>query len=218
MKLFFTFFKKDLRVFVKNFYGVVYALLMGLLIIFLLSLGLADKVSSIVEIASVVFWIASFFALMVLFRDLYRLDRFRIREELMVAGIDVQVVWLTKTLVVFMVFLLIQFVFLGATTLFLDIVPKGSFFEFFLLLFLIDMGLVCLSSLFSAMPTQFCTESVLVLILFPLQIPLLLGGIKANIVFFNGLGYIGVWWKLIISCDIIFVAISLLLFPHIYNP
>ena len=218
MNKLFILFKKDLKILFSNFYGIFYSLFMGLLIVFLISLVLEKTKGTGIEIASLTFWIASFFALMILFRDLYKTDNQRIREELLIANIEPQLVWLSKCLAGFLIFFLIQLLLLGATVIFLDLSIKSSILRFLSFLFLIDIGLVCLCSLFSAASDNVYTESTLVLILFPLQIPLLLSGTKAYMTLFTKAYDFLPWLKLTISCNAIFIGAGLILFPYIYKP
>ncbi len=210
--------KKDFKNLYHNLYGLLQSLFMGMLMIFLLSLGIENLEKLKLEIGSLIFWIASFFCLSVLFRDLYKFDTLRIREELCVSKVDFFSIFLSKAIIGIAVLLLLQIVFLGAIVLFLNLTPKGNFTYFMFLIFLIDIGLVALSALFSAVYGDFSSESLLMLIIFPLQIPLLLGGIKITAFYLKGYGYIGDWIKLVISCDAIFIGMSLILFPYIYYP
>ncbi len=216
-KLILSLLKKDTQIFASHIQAVVQSVLLGLVLIFVLSLGLERPN---IEMASVIFWFASCFALMVSLGDLYRHDTTRIREELKRSSIIIQWIWFSKTLVGMIFFVATQIILLAAITIFLNLEPKGSFLKFSLITICIDIGMVSIASLLGSSPKEgsIKSDSLLSVILFPIQIPLIMAGIKSSVAFLHGEGEILSWLEFVFGCDVIFIAIALILFPYIYYP
>ena len=84
--------------------------------------------------------------------------------------------------------------------------------------FLGTIGFTAVGTLFAAMTAQVRARELLFpLLLLPVQVPLLLGTVKATEAAMSGqpLGEVGHWLKLLAAADIVYVAVGLLTFEFI---
>lgn len=84
----------------------------------------------------------------------------------------------------------------------------------------VDLGLCILGGLVGAMGHgQGAKDALLTIIVFPLQIPLLLGGIRIGVGLMQGedLAGLGDWFGLVLAFDAVFAGAALFLFPHVFR-
>ncbi len=165
---------KDLRLSVGGGQGLVQAMLLGLLLIFLFSLSrpTGELVSG--QAAGAIFWLASAFGLVLVFNDLFNLEEHQgCRLGLLSSPVPEHSVWLGKGLAGFALLLLSQAVFLPAAAVFLGQDINGSWGVLVLALIGVDWGLAALGALLGALAQgQGARESLFSVILFPLLRPL----------------------------------------------
>ncbi|MBQ9407590.1 MAG: heme exporter protein CcmB [Desulfovibrio sp.] len=212
--------RKDLALSLFRGNGLVQALLLGLLLLFVFSLsqGVGQRMGP--QAAAAVFWISSAFCQVLIFNQLYALEEVNgARQGLLLCPAPVQAVWLGKGCGGLCLLLLAQAIFLPASVVFLGQEVSGPLNEALLALALTDTGMCALGSLLGALAQgQAARESLLSIVLFPLLIPLLLAGIS---VFAHVLGAVmpdgvGSWLGLAASFDAVFVGAGLILFPYLY--
>jgi heme exporter protein B len=212
--------KKDIGLLLFKGRGVVQAALLGLLLIFLFSL--AGRGGTIPESwIAAVFWLASCFSLVLVFNGLYALEEeSHAREGLLMAPIPAQSIWLGKAFAGGLLLLLLQLLFVPAGVVFLGAGPLSSWLQGAGLLLSVDAGLILLGSLFGALGQgQSTKESLLSVILFPLQVPLIMAGIHIGEVLLATpaeAGDLSSWFGLILAFDAVFAGAGLILFPFVY--
>ena len=212
---------KDLRLSVGGGQGLVQAMLLGLLLIFLFSLSrpTGELVSG--QAAGAIFWLASAFGLVLVFNDLFSLEEHQgCRLGLLSSPVPEHSVWLGKGLAGFGLLLLSQAVFLPAAAVFLGQDVKGSWGVLLLALIGVDWGLAALGALLGALAQgQGARESLFSVILFPLLLPVLLGGIRIFAGVFSGEAAQdqGLWVGIIVAFDAVFTAAGAFLFPFLYT-
>lgn len=213
--------RKDLRLTLGRGSGLLQAMLLGLLLIFVFSLSLVPGERMSAQGAAAVFWMASAFCQVLIFSTLYgHEERNGQRQGLLLAPIPVQSVWLGKAVAGLALLLAAQLLFLPAAVVFLDqtitpVWPLGLG-----LLLLADLGVVMAGSLLGAVSQgSSARESLLSIVLFPLLVPLFLAGISLGAAVFSGKTPLDAaeWYGLALAFDAIFAGSALLLFPHIYN-
>lgn len=211
--------KKDLTILFFKKKGIIEALLLGLIIIFTFSLA-----SSNLEVvhpvwSGTIFWVCSLFCCVLIFRELYRIEeRDNVFELLIIAPISKEGIWISKTIAGFIATLFLQIFFLILMVIFLKIDLTNSLLYSFVSILLIDLGICIMGSFFGgAMAGSHLKDSLLTTILFPLEIPLVLGGIKIYTQLISGGTFdeISGWIRLIIGYDAIFAGICLFLYPYI---
>ncbi len=212
--------RKDIGLLLFKGQGLVQAALLGLLLIFLFSLaGSGSRVPA--SWIAAVFWLATCFSLVLIFNGLYSLEEeSRAREGLLLAPVPPQSVWLGKALAGGLLLLLLQLLFLPAEVVFLGAGSMNSWSAGIGMLLSVDAGLILLGSLFGALGQGLSTkESLLSVILFPLQVPLLMAGIHIGTELLGpGTESTGLssWFGLILAFDAVFAGAGLILFPFVY--
>jgi heme exporter protein B len=212
--------RKDIGLLLFRGQGVVQAALLGLLLIFLFSLaGSGARIPG--SWIAAIFWLASCFSLVLVFNGLYALEEeSQAREGLLMAPIPAQSIWLGKALAGGSLLLLLQLLFLPAGMVFLGAGPLSSWIAGAGLLFSVDTGLILLGSLFGALGQgQSSKESLLSVILFPLQVPLIMAGIHIGTALLGPkaeAGALSSWFGLILAFDAVFAGAGLILFPFVY--
>lgn len=212
--------RKDLSLTLARGSGLVQALLLGLLLLFVFSLsqGIGERMAP--QGAAAVFWISSAFCQVLIFNQLYALEEVNnSRLGLLLCPAPVQAVWLGKGCAGLVLLVLAQIVFLPAAVVFLGQDLSGSLPEALLALVLTDIGMCALGSLLGALAQgQAARESLLSIVLFPLLTPLLLAGISVGA---QALGAPnpdgpGAWLGVAAAFDAVFLGAGLLLFGYIY--
>lgn len=212
--------RKDLALTLARGSGLVQALPLGLLLLFVFSLAQNVGEHMNPQGAAAVFWISSVFCQVLIFNQLYALEEANSsRLGLLLCPAPVQAIWLGKGCAGMLLLLLAQCVFLPAIVVFLGQQFSGPLLEALLALFLTDIGLCALGSLLGALAQgQAARESLLSIILFPLLIPLLLAGISIGALALGGADPEGsmAWLGVAAAFDAIFLGSGLVLFAYIY--
>lgn len=216
---------KDLKLCVAGGQGLVQAVLLGLLLIFLFSLSRPAGQLVPAQAAGAVFWLASAFGLVLVFNDLFSLEETNgQRLGLLTSPVPAHAVWLGKGAAGLGLLFVSQVVFLPATAVFLGQDINGPVWVLLAALALADIGLAALGALLGALSQgSAARESLLSVILFPLLLPVLLGGIKCFSLAFAGDGpgqeivEPGTWLGIIGAFDALFGGAGLILFPFVYT-
>ena len=200
--------RKDLSLTLARGSGLIQALLLGLLLLFVFSLsqGIGERMSP--QAAAAVFWLSSAFCQVLIFNQLYALEEANnARLGLLLCPAPIQGVWLGKAAAGLTLLLLAQVIFLPA-------LPGLA------ALLLVDLGMCALGSLLGALAQgQAARESLLSIVLFPLLTPLLLAGIGVGAQTLGAASPDGPGGWLGVACafDAVFLGAGLLLFSFIYT-
>ena len=212
---------KDMKLTLLRGNGLIQALLLGLLLVFVFSLsqGIGETLSA--RNAAAVFWLSSAFCQVLIFNQLYALEEVNYsRLGLLLSPQPIQAVWLGKAIAGFILLLLAQCIFLPATVVFLGQSLSGPLAPALSILLLADIGLCALGSLLGALAQgQTAKESLLSIVLFPLLTPLLLAGTGIGAQAFGSIEADGpgAWLGVASAFDAIFLAAGLLLFTFLYT-
>ena len=213
--------RKDLRLAFAKGQGPVQAILLGLLLVFIFSLSAApgDRFSAQQGIA--IFWLCSSFGVVLIFSLLFRFEEENdTATALLLSPLPVQGLWLGKTLAGLGLLLLCQFFFFPAALVFLALDVGDSPELMALMVLCVDFGLCVLGGLIGAMGSgNGAKDALLTIIVFPLQVPLLLGGIRIGVGLAQGAGFAEVadWFGLVFAFDAVFSGAALFLFPHVFR-
>lgn len=212
---------KDLRLSLSGGQGLVQAVLLGLLLIFLFSLAYAEGAAVPAQAAAAIFWLASSFGLVLVFNDLFSLEEAnQARVGLLSSPVPTHSVWLGKGVAGLLLLTISQLVFLPATAVFLGQDIQGPVWLLVVTLLGADLGLAVIGALLGALSQgQAARESLLSVIVFPLLLPVLLGSITLFGMVFSGVGVedAGTWLGLVGAFDALFSGAGLLLFPFVYG-
>ena len=213
--------RKDLALTLARGSGLIQALLLGLLLLFVFSLsqGIGERMSP--QAAAAVFWLSSAFCQVLIFNQLYALEEVNnARLVLLLCPAPIQGVWLGKALAGLLLLLLAQIIFLPASVIFLGQDIGGPLLPGLAALLLADLGMCALGSLLGALAQgQAARESLLSIVLFPLLTPLLLSGIGVGAQTLGAASPDGPGGWLGVACafDAVFLGAGLLLFSFIYT-
>ncbi|QJB57290.1 heme exporter protein CcmB [Pseudodesulfovibrio sp. zrk46] len=216
-----AFVSKDLKLSVSGGQGMVQAVLLGLLLIFMFSLSkpLGGAISP--QAAGAIFWLASAFGLVLVFNDLFSIEEANgARIGILSSPAPVHAVWIGKGLAGLTLLLISQLVFLPATVAFLGQTVSGPWWLLLVTLVGADIGLVVIGALLGALSQgQAARESLLSVIVFPLLLPVLLAGITLFGMCFSPEAVEGTdnWLGLIFAFDCLFAGAGLFLFPFVYS-
>lgn len=211
---------KDLRLALARGGGLVQALLLGLLLLFVFSIARAGGAPASPREAAAFFWLSSVFCQILIFNQLYALEeRNETRLGLLLSPYPAQGIWLGKALAAFVLLLLAQAFFLPATIVFLNQTPQGGLGPALAGLILVDAGICGLGSLLGAMTQgQGGRDALLSVIFFPLLIPLLLAAINIGAVFLgSGQEDLTSWLSIAAAFDAVFSGAGLLLFGFLFR-
>ncbi len=213
--------RKDLRLVLGRGTGLLQAMLLGLLLVFVFSLSLEPGQRMTGQGAAAIFWMASAFCQVLIFSTLYSLEEDNgQRHGLLLVPAPAQGVWLGKAGAGLVMLFAAQALFLPATVVFLGqgvsvLWPYGAG-----MLLLADFGIAALGSLLGALSQgRSARESLLSIVIFPLLVPLFLAGIRIGAGVFDGVfteGFLS-WFGMAAAFDCIFIAAALALFPFIYT-
>ena len=212
---------KDLRQVLTGGSALFQAVLLGLLLVFIFSLsnGPGERIAP--QGAAAIFWLSSCFSLVLVFTMLYRLEEENdTRLALIMTPMPIQAVWIGKGLGGFLLLAMAQACFAPAIIVFLGQETVSSFPVLIVLILAVDFGLVILGSLLGAVSQgQDTRDSLLSIILFPLLIPLILGGVRVGGTLLAGDPLAGNvdWFGIIGAFDVVFAGAALLLFPFVYG-
>lgn len=212
---------KDLRLAFANGQGPVQAVLLGLLLVFIFSLSASPGEHFSAQQGVAIFWLCSSFSVVLIFSLLFRFEEENdAATALLLSPLPVQGLWLGKTLAGLVLLAMCQFFFFPAAVVFLGLDLRADVGLLVLLLLGVDAGLCILGGLIGAMGHGHGTrDALLTIIVFPLQIPLLLGGIRVGAGLLAGAALDGVtdWFGLIFAFDAVFAGAALFLFPHVFR-
>ncbi len=216
-----AFVAKDVKLSVSGGQGLVQAVLLGLLLIFLFSLSRPMGGTVSPQAAGSLFWLASSFGLVLVFNDLFAMEEVNgARIGILASPAPVHAVWIGKGIAGLSLLLVSQLVFLPATVAFLGQTVSGPFWLLVVTLLGADVGLVVIGALLGALSQgQAARESLLSVIVFPLLLPVLLAGTTLFGMCFSPEPAEGTsrWLGLIVAFDCLFSGAGLLLFPFVYS-
>lgn len=212
--------RKDLMLMLARGPGLVQALMLGALLVFLFSLSAPAGTMLPAQGAATVFWLCSAFCQVLVFNSLFALEEENnAREGLLLAPAPIQGIWLGKALSGFLLLIAAQIVFIPAVFIFLNqgvrLVGIGV-----ASVLAADIGLAAVGALLGALSRgQAARESLLSLIIFPLLIPALLAAIRlgAAALGASDTASLRQWFGILFSFDALFLAAGLILFPFVYG-
>lgn len=221
--------RKDLTILLARGSGLVQAILLGLLLVFVFSLSSEVGEVHSARTAAAVFWLSSLFCQVLIFNSLHSLEEINLsRLGLVLCRAPVQSVWLGKAVAGLVLLLLAQSCFLPATIAFLGQnsahVHAVNVLNMVMAVLLVDIGICAQGSLVGALcQGSGSRESMLSIVLFPLMVPVLMSGISllAQLLAYNaGVGQASgnsSWYGLAAAFDAMYIGAGYLLFVHVYS-
>lgn len=212
---------KDLRLASARGQGPVQAVLLGLLLVFIFSLSAEPGEHFSAQQGLAIFWLCSAFAVVLIFAMLFRFEAENdTGTALLLSPLPVQALWLGKTLAGLLILVGCQVFFLPASVVFLDLSWNASPLPLALAIFGVDLGLCIVGALVGAMGQgNGARDALLTIIIFPLQLPLVLSGIRIGVGLMHSaeLSALHEWLGMVLAFDAVFAGAALFLFPHVFR-
>jgi heme exporter protein B len=191
----------------------VLALLIVLVFIFALSPELVQRP----EVGAALLWVTLLFAGMLSLQRAFLIEQERgCLSGLLLCPFDPGTVFLAKLVGNALFLVLVEVVVTPLTLLLLGI--QGSWLLLMLLLVLLlgIVGFSALGTLFAAMAVRTRAREVLLpLMLLPLLVPLLIAAVKVTGALLAGVEWSGVWLRVLLAFDVIFVVTGWLIFAQV---
>ena len=202
-------------------HGLIQALLMGLLLLFVFSLSQEMGSTMPAQGAATIFWLATAFCQVLVFNTLYSIEEVNnARQGLLLMPQPLYVIWLSKAVTGVILIIIAQAVFLPAAIVFLGQNFSPFWWKALGAIVIVDLGMAASGSLLGALSQgQAAKESLLSIILFPLIIPLLLAGIRLLTAGFSTeiSEDLSTWFGIALAFDALFLGAGLLLFDYMYT-
>ncbi|MGH7390624.1 MAG: heme exporter protein CcmB [Candidatus Rokuibacteriota bacterium] len=142
-------------------------------------------------------------------------------EGLLLAPGDKSAIYLGKVAGNVLLMLLVEAILVALFAVFFDVDVTAHLGPLVLVLALGTVGFAAVGTLFAAMTAHVRARELLFpVLLLPVQVPVLLGAVKATEAVLAGepLGAVAHWLKLLVAADVIYVTVGLLTFDAILEP
>ena len=139
-------------------------------------------------------------------------------EGLMLTPGDKGAIYLGKLAVNFLLMTAVEILLLGLFGIFYNVDLWESLAPLSVVIFLGTVGLASVGTLFGAMTSQVRARELLFpLLLLPVQVPVLLGTVKATEAVLQGLALaeVGHWLKLLAAADLVYLVVGILTFEFV---
>ncbi len=139
-------------------------------------------------------------------------------EGLLLTPGDKGAIYLGKLAVNFLLMAAVAIVLLGLFGIFYNVDLWGSLAPLSVVILLGTVGLASVGTLFGAMTSQVRARELLFpLLLLPVQVPVLLGTVKATEAVLQGLALaeVGHWLKLLAAADLVYLVVGILTFEFV---
>jgi len=138
-------------------------------------------------------------------------------QGLLLCPIDRGTIYLAKAAANFLFMLAAQVVLLPLFMVFFNLTPSGALFRVCLVLVLGILGFAAAGTLFAAMSVRTrAREVMLPLLLLPIVMPVLIGGVVASgaVLAGKGLGEVQQWMQLLVVYDVVLLVVGWLAFEY----
>ncbi len=208
---------KDLRIELRTKEGLSSLLVLGLLIILVFAFALGPERVQAEELGAALLWVALLFAGMLGIQRAFLIEQERgCFSGLLLCPLERSTIFLAKMLGNLLFLALVQVALIPVAVLFLGLPAVRAFLFLPPVLFLGLLGFSALGTLFSAIAIKIrAREVMLPLLLLPLLVPLILAAVKVSSAVLAGTGWGGVWLRILIAFDVVFVVAGWLLFEEV---
>jgi heme exporter protein B len=190
---------------------------LSFLIVLIFVFALSPEQTQGPEIAAALLWVTLVFAGMLSLQRSFLLEQERACfSGLLLSPIDPGTLFLAKMLGNVLFLLLVEAVVAPLSLAFFGVPSSRSLLLLPLVLLLGTVGFSALGTLFSAIAVRTRAREVLLpIMLLPLLVPLLIAAVKVTGAALTGGEWHGVWFRVLIAFDIIFVVTGWLIFPQV---
>lgn len=208
---------KDVRLELRTKERISSLFVLALLIVFVFVFALSPEQVRQPEVSAALLWVALLFAGMLSLQRTFLIEQERgCLSGLLLCPFEPGAVFLAKLLGNVLFLALVQVVVTPLTLLFLEVRFSRSFFALPLILLLGIVGFSALGTLFAAIAVRTRAREILLpVMLLPLLTPLLIAAVKVTSAVLGGADWMGVWFRVLLAFDVIFVVTGWLIFPQV---
>jgi heme exporter protein B len=192
-------------------------LVFALLVIFIFNFALELDTQARSTVTSGVLWVTFTFAGTLGLNRSMAVEKDRgCLDGLLLAPVDRTAIYFGKTLANFIFMLLVAVIVLPLYSIFYN---QNLFIPgLMLVIFLGSLGYVAVGTILASMAVQARTRDILLpILLFPVIIPVLVAAVKASSGFLQGTAFADIqsWLSLLVAYDVIFIAVSFMVFDFV---
>ena len=208
---------KDLTIELRTREGVSSLLVLGLLVILVFAFALGPAGLQAEGLDAAFLWVALLFAGMLGIQRSFVLEQERgCLLGLLLCPVDRGTLFLAKVVGNLALLTVLQLALIPMGVAFLGLPPARAFLLLPGALFLGTLGFAALGTLFSAVAVRVrAREVMLPLLLLPLLVPVSLAVVKVSEAVLAGAGWGGVWLRVLLAVDVIYVVAGWLLFEEV---
>jgi heme exporter protein B len=208
---------KDVRLELRTKERISSLFVLALLIVLVFVFALSPEQVRHPEVSAALLWVALLFAGMLSVQRAFLIEQERgCFSGLLLCPFDPGTIFLAKLLGNVLFLALVQAVVAPLTLLLLEVQFSWSFLALPLVLLLGIIGFSALGTLFAAIAVRTRAREVLLpVMLLPLLIPLLIAAVKVTGAILTGAEWSGVWFRVLLAFDVIFVVTGWLIFAQV---
>ena len=208
---------KDVRLELRTKERISSLFVLAFLIVLVFVFALSPEQVRHPEVSAALLWVALLFAGMLSVQRAFLIEQERgCFSGLLLCPFDPGTIFLAKLIGNILFLTLVQAVVAPLTLLLLEVRFSWSFFALPLVLLLGIIGFSALGTLFAAIAVRTRAREVLLpVMLLPLLIPLLIAAVKVTGAILTGAEWSGVWFRVLLAFDVIFVVTGWLIFAQV---
>jgi len=211
--------RKDLLLEFRSRDAIIGMIFFALLVVVIFSLAFDPTMAQSRAISGGILWVALLFAAVIALNQAWaRETRHNVLDALRMSPASPAMLFLAKALVNFLFVTVLELILAPLFIVFYNLHTLGESWKLLLILPLGTWALVTNGTFFAALSLRTRNrELILLLVLFPLSIPALLGAVLATTAVFTGQDSPDLWIRLLVVFDVIFTTAGLLLFDVVLS-
>jgi heme exporter protein B len=211
--------RKDLLLEFRSRDAIIGMIFFALLVVVIFSLAFDPTMAQSRAISGGILWVALLFAAVIALNQAWAHEtRHNVLDALRMSPSSPALLFLAKALVNFLFVTVLELILAPLFIVFYNLHTLGETWKLLLILPLGTWALVTNGTFFAALSLRTRNrELILLLVLFPLSIPALLGAVLATTAVFTGQDSPDLWIKLLVVFDVIFTTAGLLLFDVVLS-
>jgi heme exporter protein B len=208
---------KDVQLELRTKERISSLLVLALLIVLVFVLALSPEQVQRPEVGAALLWVTLLFAGMLSLQRAFLIEQERgCLSGLLLCPFEPGTLFLAKLVGNALFLTLVQAVVTPLTLLLLAVPLSWSFLTLALVLLLGIIGFSALGTLFAAIAVRTRARDILLpLMLLPLLTPLLIAAVKVTSALLAGAEWSGVWLRVLVAFDVLFVVTGWLIFAHV---
>lgn len=199
-----------------NFNAVAF---LGMLVLLLFGFALGPDTAAVRGVAPGILWLAVLFSGVLAFNRSYQLElEGGALESLLLYPGERWPLFVGKLIANLAFILLVEVVIVPVAVVLYQLSIPTQWPQLLLVIFLGTVGFTTLGTFYAAMASRSRAREVLLpLLLFPMLVPLLIAAIEASAALLEGdpMGNAGIWIRLLLAFDVVFLGLATFAFEHV---